>query len=495
MPKLPRLPKYFLLLIAPLFFLTSCVKEETFLTDSSVRLSFSEDTVSFDTVFTATFTTTQNVKVYNDYDEPLLIDAVTVEGPCANRFRINVDGDTGRVARNVEIGAHDSIYIFVQANINPNDQTTPFLVEADIVFNFNNKQQKLPIIAYGRNAIYHHPTHPRSIYQLYINSRGQIDTLWIPYSIIDCDNWDHTRPHVIIGYAVVNSNETLRLTAGDELYFANDACLWIYDSATLDVRGTLEQPVLFTSMRHDGYYDSLPGQWSHIWLSQGSKDSHIEWARIENGTYGLVVDTNVTNNPTLTITNSVVCNHSEIGIRGQGSYIVGDNLLVYNCGTSLIDLHYGGRYIFSNSTFANYWRYSARKTPAVVLNNYYAYSLTTTFPRPLREATFRNCIIYGNYGGANNTGEISFDRLEGCDFNCTFANCLLRSSLIEGGDETLILNEDPLFIDPQKNNFIPQSDSPAVGAGNAAYLLSTTDLLGATRNNPPTIGAIEGEGS
>ncbi|MCR5065328.1 MAG: hypothetical protein K6A67_06100 [Bacteroidales bacterium] len=486
-----RIAKYIFILLVAMTTLTSCVKEEQFLSDTSAKLAFSSDTVAFDTVFTAMVTTTREVRVYNNYDEPLLIDAVTIEGQYANRFRLNVDGDTNRVARNVEIAAHDSIFIFIQANINPNDQTNPFLIDANIVFNFNNKQQRLPIEAYGRNAVYHVPTYTHQIYQLYINRRGQIDTMWIPFSIIDCNTWDHTLPHVVMGYAVVNSNETLHLTAGDEIYFANNACLWVYDSATLDVRGTMERPVLFTSMRHDGYYDSLPGQWSHIWLSQGSKDNHIEWAHIENGTYGLMVDTNVNNNPTLEITNSVICNHSERGILGQGAYIVGDNLLVYNCGTALLDLHYGGRYIFSNSTFANYWRYSSRKTPSVVINNYYAYNETTIFPRPLREATFRNCIIYGNFSGSNNAGEIKFDQLEGCDYNCTFSHCLLRSSLIDNGDETVILNKDPLFTNPQENNFVPQEESPAIGAGNANYLISNTDLHGTPRSNPPTIGALE----
>lgn len=456
-----------------------------------MRLSFSSDTVTFDTIFTATATPTQYVKVYNNYDEPILIDAVSVDGPYANRFRLNVDGDTNRVAHNVEIAAHDSIFIFVQAVINPNDNTNPFLVPADILFSYNNKQQRLPIVAYGRNAVYHLPTYTHNLYQLYVNRRGQIDTLWIPFSIIDCNNWDHSRPHVIVGYAVVNSNETLSLTAGDEIYFANDACLWVYDSATLDVQGTMQQPVLFTSIRHDGYYDSLPGQWSHIWLSQGSKDNRIEWALIENGTYGIMVDTNVNSNPTLDISNSIICNHSEEGIRGQGAYIVGDNLLVYNCGTALLDLHFGGRYIFSNSTFANYWHYSTRKTPSVVINNYYAFNETTLFPRPIREATFRNCIIYGNYGGSNNSGEIKFDQVEDCDFNYSFSHCLLRTNIVDNSDGTLILNRDPLFTDTKSNNFTPKSDSPAIGAGNAAYINSPTDLKGTPRNNPPTIGAIE----
>ncbi len=456
-----------------------------------MRLSFSSDTVTFDTIFTAMATPTQYVKVYNNYDEPILIDAVSVDGPYANRFRLNVDGDTNRVVRNVEIAAHDSIFIFVQAVINPNDNTNPFLVPADILFSYNNKQQRLPIVAYGRNAVYHLPTYTHNLYQLYVNRRGQIDTLWIPFSIIDCNNWDHSRPHVIVGYAVVNSNETLSLTAGDEIYFANDACLWVYDSATLDVQGTMQQPVLFTSIRHDGYYDSLPGQWSHIWLSQGSKDNRIEWALIENGTYGIMVDTNVNSNPTLDISNSIICNHSEEGIRGQGAYIVGDNLLVYNCGTALLDLHFGGRYIFSNSTFANYWHYSTRKTPSVVINNYYAYNETTLFPRPIREATFRNCIIYGNYGGSNNSGEIKFDQVEDCDFNYSFSHCLLRTNIVDNSDGTLILNRDPLFTDTKSNNFTPKSDSPAIGAGNAAYINSPTDLKGTPRNNPPTIGALE----
>lgn len=491
-----------LLLLMPLM-LVSCIKEEQFLTDSSARLSFSEDTVMFDTVFATMATITRQVKVYNNYDEPLLIDAVTLQGSGASRFRINVDGDSSRVARDVEIGAHDSIFIFIQANINPNDQTSPYLVEAAIAFDFNQKQQTLPVMAYGRNAVYHLPTYTHQIYTLYINQWGQIDTNWIPFSIIDCANWDHTKPHVIFGYAVVNSNETLHLTAGDELYFGDNSCLWVYDSATLDVRGTLQAPVLFTSIRHDGYYDSLPGQWKQIWLSAGSKDNHIEWARIENATIGLLVDTNVNNNPTLEIYNTVIQNHSMAGIIGQGAYIVGDNLLVCCCGECLVALQYGGRYEFSNSTFANYWRYQTRKTPSVILNNYYQYDANSVFPRPLQQADFKNCIIYGNYSGSDNSGEIKFDWIDACPFNCSFHNCLMRTSLVDSdGNATytpapyitgsnLIINSDPKFLDAYGHSFELDDDSPAIGAGNSAYLKSGIDLKGNPRNNPPTIGAFE----
>lgn len=476
--------------VAAVLLFASCIKEEQFLADNSACLVFSDDTVKFDTVFATMATITRQVKVYNLYDEPLLIDAVTLQGGGASRFRINVDGDTSFVARHVEIGAHDSIFIFVQANINPNDQTSPYLIEDNIVFSFNKKTQSLPLMAYGRNAVYHLPTYTHQIYQLYINSYGKIDTLWIPFSILDCDNWDHTRPHVIFGYAVVNSNETLHLTAGDELFFGSGACLWVYDSATLDVRGTLAKPVLFSSVRHDGYYDSLPGQWNYVWLSTGSKDNHIEYALIENGTFGIVADTNVGSNPTLDISNTVIQNHSMAGIVGQGAWIVGDNLLVANCGVNLMSLQYGGRYRFTNSTFANYWRYDTRKNPAVVLNNYYQYNETTLFPRPLLQADFMNCIIYGNYSGSHNSGEIAFDRLDGCAFNTDFRHCVLRTSLVDSTNGNII-NRDPSFANPYSHDYSPTEKSPAIGAGNATFVVCPTDIVGTPRPNPPTIGAFE----
>ena len=205
----------------------------------------------------------------------------------------------------------------------------------------------------------------------------------------------------------------------------------------------------------------------------------------------------------LDISNCIIRNHSMAGIVGQGSYIVGDNLLVSCCGESLVCLQYGGRYRFSNSTFANYWRYQTRKTPSVILNNYYQYDETTIFARPLQQADFFNCIIYGSYSGNDNSGEIKFDWIDACAFNCSFRNCLMRSSLVDSdGNATfspapniagndLIVNSDPKFKDAYGNNYNLSEDSPAIGAGNSIYLQSALDLNGNPRGNPPTIGAFE----
>ena len=475
----------------------SCIKDVGYLTDASVRLAFSEDTVAFDTVFATMGTTTRQVKVYNPYGSPVKVDAVALRGGAMSRFRINVDGDTAMVARNVEIGAHDSIFIFVQACINPNDQTSPYLVEDAIDFYFagdasGTPRQSLTLTAYGRNAVYHNPDHLLRVPS--VDADGRPDTIDFPYSVIDCDTWDHSRPHVIMGYAVVDSDKTLHLQPGDELYFGADAYLWVYDGGTLDVHGTQGQPVLFTSLRHDGWYDTLPGQWGYIWLSSGSKDNYIEWARIDNGVAGIVVDTNVNSNPTLTIRNSVIENHSFAGIVGLGAYIDGDNMLVDNCGANLLLLRYGGRYLFSSSTFANYWRYNSRTDAAVRLNNYYFSADESLILRDLQQARFDNCIIYGTYVGADSVGELNLDIAEGAAFNMTLNHCLLKTFHIDSAAYPgwhLLVNRDPLLVDPTGHNYHLGEGSPACAAGDATALRQPTDLDGMARNTPPSIGCYE----
>ena len=115
---MPKRPTYIILLAASLFslFLSSCWKEEDWRTEGVV-LDFSCDTMAFDTVFTQMGTTTRQFKVYNHTRNAVRISEVTLQEGRASRFRLNVDGDTNLVARNVDIAAGDSIFVFVRANI------------------------------------------------------------------------------------------------------------------------------------------------------------------------------------------------------------------------------------------------------------------------------------------------------------------------------------------------------------------------------------------
>ena len=463
----------------------ACVKESAVLTGDGVHLKFSCDTLTFDTVFTTLGTTTANIRVYNPYDEPVRIATITLAGGYGSRFRLNVDGDTSMTVRGTVIEPHDSLFVFVQANINPNSSLTPFLVEDAIVFAIDGASgaDRVVLTAYGRNACYHLPDHV--VHDQYGNA--------YPYSVINCREWDHTRPHVIMGYAVVDEDSLLVLGAGEELYFGSQAVLWVYDGGTLRVEGTVDQPVLFTSVRHDDYYDYLPGQGGYIWLSTGSRNNVVDYAVIENATIGLLCDTVAGSNPTLAISNSVVRNMSLAGIVGQGSWIEGDNLLVYSCQTATLALQYGGRYRFGSSTFANYWNFGARKSPSIVLNNYYTYG-QTIFARSLTEASFANCIVAGTYGD----GELLFDALPEAAFNVSFEHCLLAADsaavaayAATGTGNLYGKRRRPLFLDTAADNYHLLPNSPARAAGSTAGRRTASDIAAVPWEASPAIGAYE----
>ncbi len=421
-----RLVYVFFLAVIP-WFSISCEKESFKVDDGGVKLEFSTDTLTFDTVFTTVGTTTRIVTIYNRSSDNLKLSTVTLSGGVASHFRMNVDGDTSLVARDIEIEAGDSIFIFVQANINPTDATMPFVVEDAIVF---SNGQRVALTAWGRNAIYHRilPS----------------DSTW--FTVIDCENWNHTLPHVFIDPAAVLDGHTLTLRNGDELYFYDDAMLIIDSNAHLRVQGTEDAPVLFTSMRHDGWYDYLPGQWQTIWFYNYSTGNVIDHAVIENGTSGL----RCYPGSQLTVSNTVIRNMSDCGIVGQAATITGRNLLVYDCLADVTVLR-GGSYDFRNCTFANYWSYSARQIECIVLSNNEIRG-EEVLGGDLLKADFRDCIVWGTY-----QKEFLLSELEGFTMNYN----LNLHSIVKGGE----WSEDPLFTDPREDDYTLQEESPAIGIG------------------------------
>ena len=457
--------------------LTSCVKEEDYLEGRIENLSFSVDTLKFDTVFTTMGSATRSVKVYNRGADPILLSTVTLRGGSASRYRINVDGDTSLVATDVEIAAGDSIFIFVRVNINPNLVSEPFLVEDAVVLSMAEKgNMELPLTAYGRNAVYHTPTNS-------INVGGDKYN----YSVINCTNWDHSKPHIIVGYAVVDEDSVLNLMPGDELYFAHDACLWVYDGGTLRANGDLRRPITFTSVRRDGHYKSLPGQWQGIWLSAGSRDNYINGAVIENAVIGLLVDTVVNSNPTLQISDTKVRNMTVAGIYGQGARIDGENLLVTNCGTATVALTLGGDYKIGNSTLANYWSYTSRRSPSIVMSNWYEDINGNIQLRPLVRAEFNNCIIYGSM-----EEELLMDKNDMAEFGCRFNSCLVRTRVdISSLSDNTIINEDPLFASVEDDDYRLRVHSPAREKANFDYVVIPHDLACNLRCAPTSMGAYD----
>ena len=425
-----------------------CDKEEVWESELQ-EIEFSCSEVDFDTVFTQCGTTTRQFKIYNRGSQNIRIDEVTLQRGYGSCFRLNVDGDTAMVARRIEIASGDSCFVFVQATIDPTGSAAHYIETDTVLLRCGSVKRQLPLRACGRTAVYHLPQHTLQ----FADGSYPIDNFGNPYrySVIDCANWRHDLPHVVVGYAVVDANSTLNLTAGDELYFYNDAVLWVYDSATLNVQGTASQPVRFTSMRHDGWYDFLPGQWGYIWLSSGSRDNVISHAVIENGTVGILADTNVGGNPTLTIDHCEIHHHSMAGIIGQTAYIVASDLLVHTCGTATMALQYGGHYELDHCTLADYWSFSGRNNASVIVNNYLVVN-NVAYLYPLTLARFSNSIIYGN----RRDGELLLD----LDSHVA-AVVDIDNTVVRGGDWDV----DPRFVDPYNGDYRLFNGSPATGLG------------------------------
>ena len=80
----------FFFLLIPGMLMISCNKEEI-TTNPSVKLTFSADTVVFDTVFATIGTTTRYLMVYNNDKNRVKIASVRLAGGSSSPFELNID--------------------------------------------------------------------------------------------------------------------------------------------------------------------------------------------------------------------------------------------------------------------------------------------------------------------------------------------------------------------------------------------------------------------
>lgn len=485
--------RFFLLL---LFVVLIACRKDQLLTDASAKLNFSEDTVLFDTVFASIGSTTQYLLVYNNHNRPLKISSIRLAGGTNSPFRMNVDGVAANSLNDIEIRAKDSLWIFIEVTIDPTSDKTPFIVTDSIIFETNGNIQDVDLVAYGKNAHFITPKHAITF----------SDGSGLPYSIIGegspCGTvieWDSLLPYVVYGYAVVDSCLTLKINAGTKVYFYNNSGLWVYRYGNLQVDGTLEHPVLFTSSRLENSYSEVPNQWDRIWINEGGVNT-INHAIIKNGLYGVQAedvqfDGTIGDAPTqLNIYNSVIRNMT-VGLLARSFQITAYNNIISDCKSYGAVFSQGGNYTLKQNTIANYWRYSQRSTPAFFMNDF-VNDGTANVHIPLN-ITVDNCIIYGN-----NDNEIEKDLLDSLADTYSFRNCLIKVdekvtpvSVIPAFINSF-KNQDPQFEDYAKYDFRLKDTSPAIDAGDGALLTVpelNTDINGNIRPQgaAPDIGALE----
>lgn len=471
---------------------------------SSGNLVFSKDTVYLDTVFTNIGSSTYHLKVYNKSKNDIRIPNIQFSKGLNSKYRMTIDGmqgTNGKIFRNVDILAKDSLYIFIETTANITDANpADFLYTDQIRFDSGENLQEVELITLIQDAIFLYPKR---------FTNGTIETLPIENQEIEgfyLDENDpingnelhftNTKPYVIYGYAAVPSGKTVVFDPGSRVHFHANSGLIVTDGATLNINGgissstKLENEVIFEGDRLEPEYSNVPGQWGTIWFTSGSSNHSINHLTIKNATIGLLVQNN--NESPFTIKNTQIYNSSNYGILAQTAKIEGENLVINNAGQANLACFYGGNYKFSHCTFNNNWNSSQQVTVSINNHNLNAPSET----KDLTAATFNNCIIYGSYSNA-----LLLSKKTTAAFNYKFNNCLIKFDSDTTNPDyqfdtdtahysDILLNKDPKFYNIQQNKLFIDNTSPAFAKGNPVFMISS-DILGKMRTSPPDLGAYQ----
>lgn len=427
----------------------SC-NDEGYLDSRDAQLTFSTDTVMFDTIFTSIGSTTQHFTVHNPYNENILISRIRLAGGDLSSFRLNINGEVENEIYEVEIPARDSIYIFVEVFIDPTGQNLPMVVQDSIEFTTNANIQDIKLVAYGQ------------------------DFKLVKGETIETTTWTAEKPYLVYDYAYVDSSSVLTIEPGTKVFFHKGAGLYV--KGKIEANGTFQDPITFLADRLEDTYKNIPDQWNGIILYSGSHNNILNFCTIKNANIGLQVGTIEHDGyASARITNTRIQNMAYAGVFAMKSKIYAYNNLVANCGFYAVALLVGGEYEFYHSTIANYWgnfSSKARSTPALTISNVLIYENSKgnniTYTGDLVKATFGNSIIYGN-----NLKEIDLVNKEEKEFNYLFENCIIQvpdtfktSNKEHYKNVWKGLEYDPLFVDPYVDyNFALDTLSPAKDIG------------------------------
>ena len=347
--------------------------------DPNLRLAFSCDTLSFDTVFTAQGSATAQMKVYNRNASALRIDRIWLKEGKA--YRVNIDGepDTDKW-RNIQINGHDSIYLFIRVEIDPTDQNNPVLVTDQLCFHLaNGATQQVELEAYGQD-----------VRRIGWKGRGRTDTTSLAFTA--------ERPYLIFDTLIIR--EHMQLEAGTTVYMHNGACIYVGGNVTAE--GTVNNPIVFRGDRLDRLFDSVPyafagGSWNGIYLEGGELQTYqLNYVDILSGNIGLYCysDGKSAFLPQLKMNGCRIHNHAKYGLVLVNVNAQVSNCEISNCASYCIYCA-GGTQKFYHTTVASYFGYtniriqsvSKEDVAAVFIDNLDKTTHTTT--------SFYNSIITG----------------------------------------------------------------------------------------------------
>ena len=430
---------------------TRCNDFNNYSASPSHLLSFSTDTLSFDTVFTSIGSVTGYFMIYNRNNEALKIESIHLVNGEVSGFRINVDGRSGDSFADIPIWKNDSLFVAVEVTVNPNDDNLPFVINDWVVFTTNGRKQYVLLETFGQNA--------------HILKGG---TTFTADTILTAE-----KPYLVYDSIYIPESVTVQIEKGASFYMHKNA-KWLIDG-TIITHGTQDEPVVFRADRLNRFsrylsYDNVSAQWDGMYFRPSSFDNELNYTQIRNGISGLTFKESTPDRKKIDIRNSQIKNMDGNVLSAINCHIEALNTEFSNASGHLVQFS-GGKYRFVHCTIANYMQQAmmnnktTRFEQALSLTNYVSQVDENGQQEkryfPLSQASFDNCIIDGNLSIANE-GELLFltDEafIDGDDeqFNYRFNHCVIKTKKIDNER----FNEVLFITDPKEENIIYIKSKP-----------------------------------
>jgi len=369
----------FLLILLCACALVGC-REYKISEDPSLRLSFSCDTLRFDTVITEQGSSTLQLKIYNRNASALLIDRVWLDN--GDVFRVNIDGEQAlERLTHLELYGHDSISVFVRCSpIKRNNSNTPVLIEDWLHFHLSNDvSQAVLLEAYGQDV-------------------KRIGKAGCGRTYMDDCHLTAEQPYLIFDTLIID--KALAIDAGATLYMHSGAC--IFALGDVSAKGTKEAPIVIRGDRLDKLFDSVPyayagGSWNGLYLqTEQVRTYEFEYVDILSGNIGLYAFSTCTSPlPMLRMNGCRIHNHTLYGLVLQHMDALVTNTEISNCASYCVYCD-GGQHDFVHSTIASYFGYTTIRIQTVAKEDaaaVYINNLRKTEPKT--NTSFYNSIITG----------------------------------------------------------------------------------------------------
>lgn len=294
--------RLFFLIATVAVLLTACSDNDSFTKDPSQRLSFSNDTIRLDTLFSQVPSVTYTFWIHNNSADGLRITEARLENGNLTGFRVNVDGTfLNPVGQNFEVRKGDSLRVFVEITSYETHSLGPKLVEDNLMLTLESGTvQKVNLRTYSWDA--------EKVTNLEVNEDMTIES---------------EKPLVIYGDGIHIAKDATLTLRNTQLFF--------HSAAGILVEGRLvADNCLLRGDRLDHMFDNLPydrvsGQWLGIDILCNATGCWLTNTEVRNAWDGIWADSTQ-----VVLTNSVIHNCRGYALNAHDSNVVLDYVQLSN---------------------------------------------------------------------------------------------------------------------------------------------------------------------